>query len=342
MGVFCEINFNKTPNDVYISGKTVSGIIKYAINEETVFSKITISLKGRGTLKLKHPEEKAIREVKEDYINFHEVKERNKELKPIGSYQIPFNFVLPKCIPQTVEYFKETLDYKVKCKITYFIKIKFERPGLFKFSKSFKREIIVVSGISPRLPIIPIVWGEQKSFYDIFSCSNRYVNIKATIESCVVKCNEKIKLHYEVTNHTNFVIKCVVTKLIEKYTFTVETGRKIEIIDKIKNTDTKTGSIQRGEVQNMDVEIDNSNASSIDYSKLISRDYIVRITVHLPLPYRNCILNIPIQVDNDVGDGDINIDKPPSYWETMGEDTGDELDDEKKSISDLVFFQKSV
>lgn len=342
MGVFSEINLFKPANGAFVPGSIVSGIIKYAVDEETVFNKITLSLKGIGRLKLhekKRSKNRAARTYihNETYVDTDEVIHDN-EVKPknlpVGSYETQFNFTLPQSIPPSLDYHKNTGRYIIKCKIKYYIRIKFDRPGFLKFAKRFKKDLTVISVIIPRLPMVPTICGEQKELTQWFSSKKSIVNIKSTIEKCVFKPGDTIHLTYEVFNDTNVKIKGVKTKLVEKYKFTSHGGHKVEKAKEVENTDSKTGVVNCGNTQNMNLEIVlPSDLTSLDHSKMVTRDYFVVITVVLPIPHRNAVLNIPVQIGFEDRGVEFNCDEsPPSYWEAMGEhgkNNDSDSDDEK-------------
>uniref|UniRef100_A0A1E1WTJ3 Arrestin C-terminal-like domain-containing protein n=1 Tax=Pectinophora gossypiella TaxID=13191 RepID=A0A1E1WTJ3_PECGO len=338
MGIHCEINLCKHLDGAFTPGSTVSGCIKYAIDEDTVFNRITVSLKGNGRLSMKRKQSKNRTQTywnKEEYVDIDNVihNDENGEKKlPVGSYESQFSFTLPEKIPSTLYYSKYVASYDITCKNTYYIRIKFKRPGFLSFDKKFKKEITVVSGITPRYPNIPSICGERKSLTQLFSKKNSVVDIKATIKTRIIKPGDKIELTYEVNNDTNIVIKDIETKLMEVYTFTSENGRDVTADKDVKDTDSKTGSIKAGDTKSMDIEIiPPSDKVSLDYSKMVTREYVVSIIARLPLPHRNAVLKIPVQI----GEEDVirlHGDAPPSYWETMVEDT-------KKDGKDDVDFK---
>ncbi|KAL0881177.1 hypothetical protein ABMA27_002289 [Loxostege sticticalis] len=351
MGVHCEINLFKPQDGAFTPGSTVSGIIKYAVDEETVFNKITLSLKGNGLLILSD-ERRRRRDNRihtyrnsEKYVDIENVLHHSDKSVPvpIGAYEFPFNFTLPQCIPPSLKYYTRNVSYVIRCNIKYYISIKFERPGLFKFAKKMKKEITVVSGIKPRLPMEPTIYGEQKKLFQLFTRKPSIVNIKANIESCVIAPGRTVQLNYEVFNQTNLNLKGVETKLVEIYTFTTRGQRKIKMSQDVKDTDSKTGAITSGDSSNMDLSINlPSDIGSLEYSNLVSRDYFVHITAEIPFPHINATLKVPLQI-GDMNDPNLeNVDDPPpSYWEVMAEDMkqdgdgeGDDDDDDDNACSE--------
>ncbi|CAH0406805.1 unnamed protein product [Chilo suppressalis] len=343
MGVHCEINLFKPSDGVFIPGSTVSGIIKYAVDEETVFNKIDVSLKGNGRLVIRDQTRKRRQNMyiyrnSEEYVDIENIVHNDDKAPPlpVGLYEFPFNFTLPHSIPASLNYLRRNARYRVRCVITYYISIKFHRPGLFQFAKKFKKEITVATVIKPRLPMEPTIYGEQKTLFQLFSRKPNVVNIKANIENCVIDLGGRININYEIFNHTNLNLKGVETKLVEIYTFTTKGHRKVRLSKDIENTDTKTGSISSGESQNMDIAINvPSELGSLEYSNLVSRDYFVYITAIIPFPHTNAELEVPLQIGdrNDPSQETVD-DPPPSYWEVMAEDQKKEGQEENEDEGD--------
>lgn len=343
MGVHCEINLCKPANGAFVPGSTVSGVIKYAVDEDTVFSKISVSLKGNGSLNITDESKKRGNEHfyryrnSEQYVDIENIIHNSDKSEPVpfGAYEIPFTFTLPQNIPPSLKLLKRNARYTVRCNILYYISIKFDRPGLLKFAKKMRKEITVISGITPRLPMEPMIYGEQKKIFQLFSRKANVVTIKANIVSCVVIAGGKVSLTYEILNQTNLNLKGVETKLIEVHTFTTAGSRKVKLTDDVKNTDSKCGSLNSGASLNMAVTIEvPSELRSLEYSNLVARDYFVEIKAEIPFPHFNARLEIPLQIYNRIESTlHAEDDPPPSYWEAMAEDTkqdgedGDGVDD---------------
>ncbi|KAM3963604.1 LOW QUALITY PROTEIN: arrestin domain-containing protein 17-like [Aphomia sociella] len=353
MGIHCEINLNKRADGAYIPGSVVSGTIKYGVDVETVFEKITVSLKGHGFLIIHDQQSnkkgRATHTYRnsEDYVDIDNVVYTRKKEEPlaIGMYEMPFSFKMPEEVPPSLKYIKRRARYRVRCCIEYYLRIKFERPGTFSFNKKFKKEITVVSGIKPRLPMEPIMHGEQKKVFQMFS-KNNIINIKATIQNSVISTGGKIEFSYEIVNDTNLTIKGVETKLLELHTFTAYNGKKVEFPKNIADTDSKTGSIPGGEKQTMDTIINvPTERTSLEFSKIVSREYFVQIEVEIPFPHWNAVLKIPVQIGDRIDSIPESLESdepPPSYWEVMldekekekGEQEEDNDDDYEEEIEE--------
>ncbi|XP_073967403.1 uncharacterized protein [Choristoneura fumiferana] len=342
MGIKCEISLCPSDDNKYEykSGSTVSGAIKYYLDEEYEFSTIVVSLKGQGRLYFEDKHKKRNDRMhtygnKETYVDIDNVIYKNESGKPLvaGEYETPFSLLLPHDVPGSLDYTKNTGGYYCRCYIKYYVRIKFERPGLLNMNRHFKKEIQVASSQIPRMATEPLIYGEQKSLLQLsslFSGEKSIVHLKATIVNSVLKPGEGVKVNYEVENNTNVDIKRVEVKLLEVDTYTASGGRKVNVKSEVENTEFTYGAIKAGETAKFAAEITiPSLCVSYDHSKIFGRDYSVLTTVVLPIPHINLPLEIPFQVIDrlsanfEEGNGSASgysSDAPPSYWEAMGED----------------------
>lgn len=167
MGIRCDIGLLKPFDGIYRPGSIVSGCIKYAVDKATQFTKVTVSLKGFAIVDIteyqnRRPDYYFKKEVIVDYHTELKADDGQTLTMNIGSGEISFHKKLPMNIPPSLEYSKFYGNEKIFCKITYYIRVKFDRPGLFEQTKRFKMEIPVVSGIRPVLPREPKVYGAKK------------------------------------------------------------------------------------------------------------------------------------------------------------------------------------
>ncbi|KAJ8730542.1 hypothetical protein PYW08_001955 [Mythimna loreyi] len=323
MGIYCQINLNKPPDGAFYSGEVVSGMIKYALDEPMEIEKITVSLKGIGHLRLTERTNQKNRRRSygnsEIYVDADEVIQEGKYKVLPGSYEVKFNFRLPDNLPPTFEFCKHIPRYGVNCKIKYYVRIKIDRPGWFAFAKHYRKEITVASTITPKLSTEPVMYGERSKLLQLFSSKSSTVIMKANILNSVITNGGKIEVQSEIQNDTNINIKAVEIKLVEMHTFKATGHTDVKAYEDVPNCDSKTGSIQSGATQDMPIDIIvPSDKVSLDNSKIVSRDYLVRITAILPMPHRNVVLDIPVQIGDNVQREEI-CDPPPSYWEAMGE-----------------------
>ncbi|CAB3243008.1 unnamed protein product [Arctia plantaginis] len=353
MGISCEIHLFKPVNGVYYSGQNVSGVIKYSVDEPMTVDKIVTSLKGIGYIAITADHgstwERTYKTTT-SYIDVDTVIIGEKKQISVGSYEIKFRYTLPGNIPSTMKARKafKFKSYKVKCFIKYYIRIKFERPGVFAFNKHFRKEVDVLSKTVPTLPREPAVYTENKKLLRLFTKQDSIITINATILNSVIPMEGKIELRYEVQNNSHVVIKTTTTQLVQGYLFKSKGHRKVIYGEAVPDTEAQTLPINCQETQNRTISIDvPSGLYNVENTMIVARFYRVRITAQLPIPYKNVILDVPVQIGifeenlnvnrTEVTNEDINSDNlPPSYWEVMGEaneeygvDSDDETDTTK-------------
>ncbi|XP_053619950.1 uncharacterized protein LOC128680676 [Plodia interpunctella] len=348
MGIKCQINLSKLSDGIYSASGTVSGIIQYTVDEVTVFDKITVSLKGHGTLIVHDQRDNASYDNysftrRETYID-EDIVTKNEKKTPheIGTHEKKFHFKLPDKLPSSLCYYGTNTRFRVRCNIIYYVRIKFEKPGFLQFAKRFKRELTVKSQIKPTLLTQPVIYGEQKKIFQLIPSKNSIVNIKANIKKSVVSPGGTIDLEYDVRNDTtNVTVKGVETKLTEIYTFTTSCGREIKIHRAVDSTETKTGSIKSEEEKHFDLNINVPiDKFSLGHSNIVTRNYLVQIIAELPFPHTNVVLEIPVEICDVIQETEVGIDTvqeiglnanqasqgpsshnpPPSYWAAMGEE----------------------
>lgn len=329
MGIHCEINLNSPPSGVFFSGSVVTGEIKYAVDEETSFKRITLSLKGIGSQRIKkRSSRKDKNKVAYDtkrYVNIEQVildKVNSDGNLNIGSYTAPFKFEIPERIPPSVDIFRKNVNHTLRYKIEYFISIKFEKTAFFSFTKRFRKDIKVLSDIKPTLSRDTMTFGERKTLFQPFSNTDSIVNLKSTILSSVVRAGDTIQFEYEVANNSHVTIKSVETKLVE-LTKSKKRRNHITFYKYLDGTDSKSGSIENGKSQQMitDIKVP-QDALTINSCELAERNYAVVIIVDLPMPHINFQLTIPVEImlKSDNIPESTTDDPPPSYWDVMCED----------------------
>lgn len=341
MGIECEINFNNTSNDVYKPGKPVSGMIRYNVNKTTTFTKITISLKGKGCTVLRNT-------LNNNFFYVHEetlvdidnvITEKDKPLTvPIGSQSVQFHFVLPSNLPPSFKYNGLIKLEDVKCEINYYVRIKFKRTGAFKFSKRFKKVLVLESeSITPSLPRNPTLYLERKILNQLFPNQQQVVILKASIQDSVIDIGGRVKLDCEVENFTKLTVKSLNIKLIEIYRFYKAFNGSVTKVSKdVEGIVEASASVSQGQKRSFNVEFNVPyDKVSLENSRVVSRKYYVKISAVLPPPYKDIFLKIPLQIGS-VNDDEFRLETacggassicnqstllgaPPSYWEVMRE-----------------------
>lgn len=344
----------KPPDETYKQGEDVSGLIKYTILEPVEIQKITTSLKGTGSIVLevnKGTKNRVTYKSKETLVDIDNIVQDKKLKLDGGSYEIKFHFTLPDTIPSTSKICKTFAHFKATCIIKYYIRIKLEGPGFFCIEKHFRKEIPVKCDVAPKLSREPINYMKSKKLVRLFSRQSGLINVTATILNSALAIGDKIVMQYEVKNNSHVIVKSVLTKLMQGYTFKADGRSAVDYEEDVLNTEAKITSIdsQTTRTESVDIQLP-PNVYNLENSKLVSRYYFVRLIAQLAFPHGNIVLNIPVQIgvnenanDTAIGqnyDDMIDDDPPPSYWEIMGEakkeneDVSDDDDDENaKSIT---------
>ncbi|XP_026755274.2 uncharacterized protein LOC113515308 [Galleria mellonella] len=320
MGIFCEINIAKAGNGEFRAGDVVSGSIKYAVDVNTVFKNITVSLKGVGNLYIRDTQNNKSSDYfnKEEYVDIDSIIEHEEVLLPTGQYETQFSFALPENIPPSFAYRSNEYDYYIKCKISYYIRIKFDRPGMLQLPVRFKKVIAVRTDLIPTLPRDPIIYAKQKKVIKLFA-ANKIMSVKANIENSVINGGETVRFNYEIFNDINVEITGVEVKLVEVHKFKAS---GLYDVKRYKNIGAqhRTAGIKGGDTQKADFAITIPfDLRTLQYSNIAFRDYFVKIKVLLPSFRRNFALHIPIEVGDKNGEAGVHSKSPPSYWEVMGE-----------------------
>ncbi|KAL0831583.1 hypothetical protein ABMA28_002368 [Loxostege sticticalis] len=308
MTIECDIWLNGGNSDgFYVKGQTVSGVAEFKISKEQRFNKIIISLKGTGKLRIQQ-KIKIHQQVRENSYFKYELFENIEEIVQLstkgttyapGVYTLPFNFVVPKDIPPSFAYNEKKRGRRIKCRIKHRIKITFCQFGVITNStKKFKKEIYIAASVRPRVTTLPLIYGAQKQIIQLFNFQKKLIYIKVKIESSILKPGDTIKFSYEVTNDSNVNIITVRVRLMEVYTFKAQGKGKTKVAVKTSDLVLRSQRIRRRTSYREALELKlPKTASSVDFAKIVMRDYYVWITVVLPCPRRNIVLKIPVLVD---------------------------------------------
>ncbi|KAH9635422.1 hypothetical protein HF086_006662 [Spodoptera exigua] len=320
MSVSCQIQLNKPPEEAFSGGEVISGIIKYSLDEPMEIERIIVSLKGMGDLTLIKKYNKKVNTytAEEIYVDSNEIVQDKSLTKPAGNYEIPFRFKLPEKIPSSLKYEKIHELYCVVCNIKYYIRIKFDKSGFCNETKHFRKKITVVSSITPKLSMEPVMYGEKRKF---FMSKIGTVAIKANILNSVIPNGGKIEIESEIINDSYVKVKGVEVKLMEVYTLKPEGHGDIKFYDDVMNCESRTSSIKRGATKVIPLDLTvPTDILSVQNSKLVSRDYVVSITAQVPIPLRDVVLEIPVQIGDFVAMECPKVtETPPAYSEAMSD-----------------------
>lgn len=314
MGLSCEIIVFKAAECK--PGDEINGGVKYTVDEETVFKRIILSLKGTGHLRIRD-HSKNLSPVfvsKESYVDI-DLQRHDKEIIGPGCHEFKFKFLLPDHIPPSFAYKSNTEDYSINCRINYYLRVKFEKCGVLKLAKKFKKEIYVKSAIIPTLPTQPTYYGNNYKLMSLSSKNNTIV-VKSCMLTPVVN-DGKVKFCYEILNNSNVKLRGVKVRIKEILTFKAKGLKRVKRSKDIEEGKSKSGAVNCGGNQNMDFEVNlPSDLSNIQHSVIVARDYRVVIKLLLPKFRMDRVLEMPFQIDNTV-ESRVMFDDLPTYSEAI-------------------------
>ncbi|GBP60108.1 Arrestin domain-containing protein 2 [Eumeta japonica] len=331
MGVLCQIHLAKPAGGVYKPGSAVNGVVKYTITEDTHYKDITVCLRGEGYCSWSEGtgDSKSTFYGYEEYVNVANSLLENKTedgvLVEAGVYDRPFRFEIPRNAPPSYN------DYD--CTIVYFVKLTFEKKGLFKFAKIFRTEIPVANFVTATLPREPMVYGAHKTLISLSGKS--HVNMKAIVKKSTLQPGETAELDIEVANESGTKISAIETQLVQEVTYMSDCGNTYSHFVPVKRANHDTEPVKERHTANLNSRIRIPEGhSSIQNSKVLMREYKLRVKAKLPFPYTNLILDIPVEIgDFELKQDDDDMeskprynlellchDAPPSYWKVMQED----------------------
>lgn len=338
MGVICQILIKRPREGFHRPGSKVSGIIKYVIDEPTEYKKIVLSFIGKGKCQWqvttgsgknrRTTTYTGTEEYFTEKINIIESKEKIIALKP-GSYECPFEFLLPIECPST--YKDDT------CTIKYEIQLKFVKSSFFSINKRFNTEINVQSYVNPTIIEGKTIFGLEKKLLKLFSSKDHKIYLKAAVSNTIFSIGEAAELEFTVTNDTNVKLTSVRTELIEHNIYTANCGTQKGSEEIISKLTKETPSVPENAIANMSTSIPMVHECfSIQNSRIISRMFTLKVTVRLPIPYVNDSVGIPFVIGERRREivtepAEEYLEDPPSYWEVMNED--DKIEGGKESGS---------
>ncbi|KAG7311259.1 hypothetical protein JYU34_002290 [Plutella xylostella] len=335
MGVMCNILVNRTPRDFYTPGEPVTGIVKYAVDEETKFEDIVLSYVGKGhcswsenTGTGKHRRTRHYSGTEEIFrINLSilpkDKAQDNTVALPTGAYEAPFQFITPHHIPPTYKDHTGEISYKLK--------VKFKRPGLFETNKKFYTSVDIKSQANPVVPQEPLVYGIDKTLVTMFSSKKNRINVQAEIQKSYLRAGDRAELRLVVTNDSRVTIPRVQAGIYEKRTYTASCGKTKRIYKYIKASKTRSPTIPDRSVSNFTLSVPSTaNLFTIQNCRVVAKEYFVKVTLKLPMPYINASVEIPVVISGaelvEVNELTVSMpstsagpstEAPPTYEEAM-------------------------
>lgn len=288
MAVSCEILITRTEDDVFKPGDLVTGTIKYYIDEPSKFEGISMNFLGNGNCWWTKTEGGAMSVGNsETYVNqtisFYTGKS-GEELS--GTYEYPFQFLLPINIPSS---YKDG-----NCVIAYKIIVTFVRTTR---REQFEAEIPVQGYVTTTVQE-PMLFGLQKKLFPVFTDSK--IALRGELENVAVTPGANVNLTIKVNNDSNNEI-FVRTELIKCFTLMSNHGETSANIILVPNTTTGS-NIEKNSEQSIKCVVPTFvNLFSIQNSNIVKGEYKVRVTIEMPFPYKDATVDVPVVIGNIIG-----------------------------------------
>ncbi|XP_047991726.1 arrestin domain-containing protein 17-like [Leguminivora glycinivorella] len=352
MGVSCKIHIRKSQEGIHRAGEPISGILCYAIDEPTEYQTAVLSFVG--TAKCSWTQYDLVGKSTYTYIGHDEfltlhtniLKKRPEQTitLDVGTYEFPFEFLLPTEIPSSFEDGYGDIKYHVR--------VKFMKPSLFSLTKKYEREITVYGNVNPVTGNESRSYELQKKLFKWFSSIEPIISLKARITKSFLTPGENAHVDVSVVNETDTEISNITTELSCRTTYTGQrffsTNSKV-VEETIRGCTGITPSIPAYKTQKFSCIVPTlPHLYSIQHSKIINKEYFIKVNINLPFPHITATCTIPIAIGEARG-GDCSgvlelddelecypeleqsiSDDPPSYWEVMKEDNSQ---DEGRSTS---------
>lgn len=293
---------------------------------------MTLSLLGTGkcTWTVKSKNASKTYRGSEEYVIIHLDLLKTQKALEIGAYEYPFEFFLPETLPSS---FKDSV-----CTIAYKIQLEFEKVNFFSFNETFSTDI-TVQGCSYVEPTVegPVVFGLEKTLLKLFSAKKNVINLKTEIAKTFIIPGENVQLTSVVTNDTD-VAPLVRAELFCFTKYTADCGTTKTSNIEIKNTCSDIIEVPAYGKANISQIVPISPSLNSITTKVMLKEYRVRVTIRLPLPHVNAFVEMPVLLgkrkgmpldecsealeENGTSASSVTPeeDAPPSYWEAMCED----------------------
>lgn len=332
MGVSCKIVVNTPREGVHRAGQPVAGVVKYAIDEPTVYTDVIISLVGEGRCSWTENDVTASEDGPktttytgtENYVKrrlYMLDKLPGEEITlPFGAYEYPFEFILPRNIPPS---FEDSI-----CKISYKVEVKFAKPGFFSINRNFYIEIPVYGHVEHVSPSTPIVFGVDKTLFKPFSNKEQTVRLKAEIDRACLTPGQNANLSFIMTNDTDTEGISVMSELVSTTTYTADCGRQKTYTHSIKETMRGTVCVSIHSVTKLFTVVPIlPHLYSIQHSSVLKKSFKLLVTVRLPMPHINASVSVPVVIGEREGaqlcieplESEELADQPPSYEDVINE-----------------------
>ncbi|XP_022814745.1 uncharacterized protein LOC111348384 [Spodoptera litura] len=292
MGVMCQILLDRTEDGVFKAGGLVTGTLKYFIDKPTQYRRISLCFVGKGECQWSESDSDSDDNDSTDYSNCQEyftqvimvyLGTNNKDLIS-GAFEYPFQFLLPNDIPPS---FKDDI-----CKIKYKITVTFAKANFMKTNKHFDVEIPMTSYVNP-CSLEPMMFSLKKDLISLKTPNK--VEIKGEISKTCVAPGDSFEMILTVNNDSNISV-FIRTELVSRVTYVSSSNRKKVDEEIVKNTCIMKSVATNGVTSLTHMVPTYPNLYSIQHTKVMVREYKVKITAKLPFPHIDAVLDIPVAI----------------------------------------------
>ncbi|KAJ8730547.1 hypothetical protein PYW08_001960 [Mythimna loreyi] len=347
MGVTCDIMIETPEKRKHVTGKPIKGLVKFHLDKDTVYRKISLSLVEKGYCQWDESEQHyRSRHSKQAYqrrkvgnrfvFEGHETKivktihllKNNADVNTTltaGSHEHSFEMLIPENIPPSLD-----IEFG---EIKYYLILKFKKPKIFSRNKKFKTKITIFPSIDSSVTDKPLCFALDKTLIKLFSAHKHEIHLKAVLEKGYLNPSSERQISFIVTNTSNVAVS-VKTELISKTKYKDDFAIKKFTADDPKTVREVIYSctvgvpiIPNDNVSSMFVMIPVApQLCTVRHSKIITREYKLRVTMKVPLPHINSSIEVPVFVGErltenlDTTKASAPKEEPPAYWECMFED----------------------
>ncbi|CAH0702218.1 unnamed protein product [Spodoptera exigua] len=346
MGLRSEILIHPPRGGKHVTGGTIRGMVKFHLDKDTDFKKISIALIQKGHVQWYEFATKSsvnprrtvgnryVYEGREE-VTLTKVYFLNKEIDEkcdtstlkAGSYEHQFEIELPEEVPASI-----STDIG---EINYSIVLKFKKPSVFSFNKVFRTPVTIYPRLDPTIPDQPVTVSLEKSLFKLFSSKKHEIKLKAELDRGYLIPGGEGKISFSVINNSD-VIFSVKTELVSKtkYRDRFMVEKIVRDNPKIERKVIRACTVETPSIPERSVSSDMYNIipvttdlCTVRHSELISREFKLKVTLNLPMPHKNSCVDIPVFIGEqphlpnelEAGFGE-PMEAPPSYWEVMTEE----------------------
>lgn len=289
MSVTCDINIISSPNGKHRPGDTIQGNVTYIMKKDVIYSDITISLKGKGHVRIGNYIDK------EKYIIMHKhilaSVSKDAVVLTTGTHVVNFEFVLPRNLPSTY--------CDINCNIHYYIRVKLVSPGFVSKKRKYKRFFNVENSTIIKPDIMSLTNEAERFLIDSIVGKNKNITLKATRCKEIYSPGDTANITLELVNNTDVVILTIAVKIYEDLTYigknrgsNFSTTKRSRLVDIIESN----GPFEARSCKTIDVKIPTSDKWTTikDHTEILRRVYVVIFTVKMPFPRRDLLLEMPL------------------------------------------------